>query len=74
MFRIWGFIRQSAVRIHLAFAKAVFALTGGRMPKSLFCSRAKPEKIGTDVKIISQNDYSTTIAKVDENGKISGLF
>ena len=72
MFRIWGFIRQSAVRIHLAFAKAVFALTGGRVPKSLFCSRAKPEKIGTDVKIISQNDYSTTIAKVDENGKIKG--
>lgn len=70
MYKIWGFIRQSAVRIHLAVAKLIYKVSGGRRPKSLFCSRANPAKIGTDVKIISQNDYSTTIAKVDENGNI----
>lgn len=70
MYRIWGFVRQSAVRIHLAAAKTIFKISGGKLPKSLFCSRANPEKIPTDVKIISQNDYSTTIAKVDKNGNI----
>lgn len=70
MYRIWGFIRQSVIRIYLAVAKLIYKISGGRKPKSLFCSRANPEKVGTDVKIISQNDYSTTIAKVDENGKI----
>lgn len=70
MYKIWGFVRQSAVRIHLAAAKAIFKISGGKLPKSLFCSRANPEKIPTDVKIISQNDYSTTIAKVDKNGNI----
>ncbi len=70
MYKIWGFVRQSAVRIHLAAAKTIFKISGGKLPKSLFCSRANPEKIPTDVKIISQNDYSTTIAKVDKNGNI----
>lgn len=70
IYNVWGFVRQTAVRIHLAAAKAIFKISGGKLPKSLFCFRANPEKIPTDVKIISQNDYSTTIAKVDKNGKI----
>ena len=70
IYGVWGFIRQSAVRIHLAAAKAIYKISGGKLPKSLYCQRANPEKIPTDVKIISQNDYSTTIAKVDENGNI----
>lgn len=70
LYNIWGFVRQSAVRIYLAGAKAIYKISGGKLPKSLYCKRANPEKIGTDVKIISENDYSTTIAKVDENGNI----
>lgn len=70
IYKIWGFVRQSAIRIYLAAAKAVFKISGGKLPKSLFCRRANPEKIPTDVKIIKQNDYSTTIAKVDANGNI----
>ena len=70
LYNVWGFVRQSAIRVHLAAAKSIYKITNGKLPKSLFCSRANPEKIGTDVKIISQNDYSTTIAKVDENGNI----
>ncbi len=70
LYNIWGFVRQSAIRIYLAAAKAVFKISGGKLPESLYCKRANPEKIPTDVKIISENDYSTTIAKVDENGNI----
>ncbi|MBQ4604228.1 MAG: metallophosphoesterase [Clostridia bacterium] len=70
LYNIWGFVRQSAIRIHLAGAKAIYKISGGKLPKSLYCKRANPEKIGTDVKIISENDYSTTIAKVDKNGNI----
>ena len=71
-YKVWGFIRQSAVRIHLAAAKAVFKISGGQIPKSLFCSRGKPKKIGTTVKIVSRNEYSTDIAKLDADGNISG--
>ncbi len=70
LYNIWGFVRQTAVRIHLAGAKTIYKISGGKLPKSLYCKRANPEKIPTDVKIISENDYSTTIAKVDENGNI----
>ena len=70
LYNIWGFVRQTAVRIHLAAAKTIYKISGGKLPKSLYCKRANPEKIPTDVKIISENDYSTTIAKVDKNGNI----
>ena len=70
LYNVWGFFRQTAVRLHLAVAKVIYKISGGKLPKSLYCFRANPEKIGTDVKIISQNGYSTTIAKVDEKGNI----
>lgn len=70
LYNVWGFFRQTAVRLHLAAAKVIYKISGGKLPKSLYCFRANPEKIGTDVKIISQNGYSTTIAKVDEKGNI----
>ncbi len=70
LYNVWGFVRQTAIRAYLAAAKAVYKISGGKMPKSLYCKRANPEKIPTDVKIISENSYSTTIAKVDENGNI----
>lgn len=70
LYKVWGFVRQTAIRIHLAAAKVIYKISGGKRPESLFCSKANPEKIGTDVRILSQNDYSTTIAKVDKNGNI----
>ena len=70
IYGVWGFIRQTAVRLHLAVAKIIYKVSGGKRPRSLYCFRANPEKIGTDVKIISQNDNSTTIAKTDEKGNI----
>ena len=70
LYNAWGFVRQTAVRIHLGVCKAIFKISGGKLPKSLYCKRANPAKMPTDVKIISENDYSTTIAKVDKNGRI----
>ena len=70
LYNVWGFFRQTAVRLHQAAAKVIYKISSGKLPKSLYCFRANPEKIGTDVKIISQNGYSTTIAKVDEKGNI----
>ena len=70
LYKVWGFFRQTAVKLHLSIGKIIYKVSGGKLPKSLFCTRANPEKVGTDVKIISQNDYSTTIAKVDEKGNI----
>ena len=29
IYKIWGFVRQSAIRIYLAAAKAVFKISGG---------------------------------------------
>lgn len=71
MYKAWSFVRQSAVKIHLAAADAIFKITGGKLPKSLFCSRANPQKVGTTVRKISENEYSTDIAKFDANGNIS---
>ena len=69
-YKVWGFFRQTAIRIYVAVGRIILKLTGSRRPETLFCLRANAEKIGTDVKIISEDDYSTTIAKVDENGNI----
>ncbi len=69
-YNVWAFFRQTAIRIYVAVGRIILKLTGSRRPETLFCLRANHEKIGTDVKIISENDYSTTIAKVDENGNI----
>ncbi len=69
-YKVWGFFRQTAIRIYVAAGKMILKLSGNRKPETLYCFRANHEKIGTDVKIISENDYSTTIAKVDENGNI----
>lgn len=71
MYGLRSFVRQSAVKVHLAAADAIYKVTGGKLPKSLFCSRANPQKVGTNVRIIGEGDYWTDIAKFDANGNIS---
>ena len=55
LYNIWGFVRQSAVRIYLAGAKAIYKISGGKLPKSLYCKRANPEKIPTHIPKTSRN-------------------
>ena len=68
MYKAWGFVRQTAIKAYLAAANAVYGITDGKKPSLLYCKADESHRIGTDVKIISQDDYSTTIAKVDKNG------
>ncbi len=68
MYKIWGFVRQTAIRAYLAAANAVYNITGGKKPSLLYCKADESHRIETDVRIISQDKNSTTIAKVDENG------
>ncbi len=71
MYNLWAFVRQSVIKIWLALEGIVFKASGGKYPRSLFCSRANPKHIGSKVRILSENEYSTDIAKVDENGNIT---
>ncbi len=71
IYRIWAFFRQTAVKIHLFFAETLYKITGGKKPVSLFCRRANPVKIGTSVKILREDSYSTDIAKFNPDGTIS---
>ena len=68
MYKIWGFVRQTAIRVYLAVANIIYSITGGKKPTLLYCKADESHKIKTDVRIISQDDNSTTIAKVDKNG------
>ena len=68
MYKAWGFVRQSAIKAYLAAANAVYKATDGKKPSLLYCKADDSHKIKTDVKIISQDDNSTTIAKVDKDG------
>lgn len=65
-------IRQAEPDTHLSFfAKLVYKLSGGKRPKTLFCQKANAEHIGTRVRVVSSDKYSTTIAKFDADGNMS---
>lgn len=69
-YTIWAAVRQTAARAGLLCEKTAYAVTGGKHPKALFSNRAKPEHVDTSVRIVSQDEKSTTIAKYDRNGNI----
>ncbi|MBQ4626356.1 MAG: metallophosphoesterase, partial [Clostridia bacterium] len=71
MYNLWAFVRQSLIKAWLAAEKAVFKLSNGKYPKSLFCWKANPQWVGSKVKVLSEDECSTDIAKVDENGNIT---
>lgn len=50
--------------------RAVYGATGGNLAKSTFSRSVDVKKVGTDVRIISEDEDSVTIAKTDANGKI----
>lgn len=49
---------------------AAYKLSGGKLGKSMFTESLDVKKVGTDVRIIREDDDSVTIAKFDENGRI----
>ena len=71
LYKPWAFIRQAALKIGIDCEELVFKISKGKHPKALFSKRAGASPIETNVKIISENEYSTDIAKVDKNGDIT---
>ena len=63
-------VRQNLNRAVIAAGRCINRTSGGRFPLSVFSGSIVPEKINTDVRIISEDDCSTTIAKVGKDGKI----
>ena len=62
--------RINADKALLAASRAAYDITGGILGKSRFTKTVDVRKIGTDVRIISEDAESVTIAKTDENGNI----
>lgn len=54
----------------LGAGSAVYGLSGGRYAKGMFTKSVSPAFVGTDVRIIGEDEDSVTIAKTDVNGKI----
>lgn len=50
---------------------AAYRLSGGKLGKSMFTESLDVKKVGTDVRIIREDEDSVTIAKFDESGKIT---
>lgn len=71
LYKIWGFVRQTAIKACLDCEEIIYAVSGGKAPKCLFTKRAKAIPQKTKVKIINETPYSTDIAKCDENGNIT---
>lgn len=62
--------RINADKALLAASRAAFDISGGILGKSRFTKTVDVRKIGTDVRIISEDAESVTIAKTDKNGNI----
>ena len=71
LYNAWAFVRQSLVKIHLAGAKCIYKISGGKLPVSLFSKRSGAHKIGTNVRVIERNGYISNIAKFNPDGTIS---
>ena len=54
----------------LALGRCAYKATDGKLAKNMFTMSVDIKNIGTDVKIIKEDDDSVTIAKFDSNGKI----
>ena len=47
IYNVWGFVRQTAIRIYLAAAKAIFKISGGKLPWGIG-GKGTPPKIDVD--------------------------
>ena len=65
--------RINADKALLAASRAAFDISGGILGKSRFTKTVGVRKIGTDVRIISEDAESVTIAKTDKNGNIKDV-
>lgn len=62
------FIQQNAIKFWLKAEKPVHGLTKGKHAQNLFLASLDIPHVGTNVKIVSENDTSTFIAKFNGDG------
>ncbi len=65
------FIQQNGIRASIKIQKPIHKLTKGKIAKSSFISAINMPFIGTDVKVIKENETSTFIAKFNPDGTYS---
>ena len=63
-------IRIGIDKALLSAGRSINKLSGGKAAKSMFTASLDVKHVGTSVKILSENDDSVTIAKVDKDGNI----
>lgn len=63
-------IRQNLNKAGLALGRGLYKISGRRFPKSMFSVTVDSGHLRTDVRIVSEDGDSVTIAKFDESGKI----
>ncbi|MBR5427409.1 MAG: metallophosphoesterase, partial [Clostridia bacterium] len=64
------YLRHKGIAAVLAAGRLLHRATGGRRPKFLFSANAEAEYVGSDVKIVSEDETSVTIAKFRPDGTI----
>lgn len=62
------FVQQNAIKFWLKVEKPVYELSKGKLMRGLFTSSLNIPYVGTDVKIIKENETSTYIAKFNADG------
>ena len=62
------FIQQNGIRACLKIEKPIYDLTKGKLARNRFLSSLDIPYVGTNVKIIKENDTSTFIAKFNDDG------
>ena len=64
------YLRHKAIAGVLAAARLLHRATGGKRPKFLFSENAQAAYVGSDVKIVAEDETSVTIAKYRPDGGI----
>ena len=64
------YIRHKGIAAVLTVSRLVHRATGGRRPKFLFSEHAEAEYVGSNVRIVEEDETSVTIAKFMPDGSI----
>ncbi|MBQ8208991.1 MAG: metallophosphoesterase [Clostridia bacterium] len=63
-------LRIATDKALLAGGRCLYKVSGGKMAKIMFSQQVRTTNVGSDVKILAEDEDSVTIAKVDKNGNI----
>lgn len=65
------FVQQNAIKFWLKVEKPVYDISKGKLMRGLFTSSLNIPYVGTDVRIIKEDESSTFIAKFNKDGSYS---